>query len=129
MFMNTQQRRVVLFDGDPMVLEGLKLLLQDMQCMVTIMRYPRVSQLLLDTSDPDCPQLIIAPRLYGNEESGEKLVDEIRIKFGKNIPAILLAYDHSFDSKPVRHDNTVFMDGTINPKQLRTIIAELLDKQ
>jgi CheY-like chemotaxis protein len=124
--MSNPQRHVLLIDGDPLVLEGMKLLLQDLHCEVTLMSEQRELR-TLGVAHPDCPQLIIAPRTLESGTPGERLIYEIREYYRARIPAIVLATDHSFNTEPVRQDNILIMTGGLNPKRLRTMITELLE--
>ena len=108
-----------------MVLEGLALLLRDMNCDVTVVRdlgeYPPDMQALVD-----CPQLIILPRLLDSGVAGERLIGEIRERCQARTPAILLASEHRLGAEPPIHDNIAILADGLNPQRLRKLIVELL---
>jgi DNA-binding NtrC family response regulator len=124
--MSNPQCHVLLIDGDPLVLEGMKLLLQDFHCEVTLIREQRELR-TLGVAHPDCPRLIIVPKMLESGTPGERLIYEIRAHYRASIPAIVLATDHSFNTEPVRQDNILILTDGLNPKRLRNMITELLE--
>lgn len=123
--MGNLPRHVLLIDGDPLVLEGMQLLLQDLHCEVSLLHGQQELRTLLRTH-PECPQLIIAPTVMECGSPGERFIHEIRAHYRSTILAILLATDYSFNTESARHDNIVTLSDGLNPKRLRKVITELL---
>jgi hypothetical protein len=120
------QRHVLLVDCDPLLRKGLQLLLQDFNCRTTLIR-----------EHPDWrnhagkqlerPQLIFAPVVLENGESGEQLVLDIRKQFGSGIPAILLALDCGFNKPTGAQGNLDVISDGLNPQLLRRSISDMLN--
>lgn len=108
-----------------MVQEGLKLLLQDLQCGVTFVCKDDLQQFLIVGAD--CPQLIIASIALEGNASGERLIRQLRAHYKTDIPVILLDNEHSFEVIYNKNSNTYFSD-CLKPKLLRKNIIELLDR-
>lgn len=119
------QRHVLLVDCDPLIREGLQLLLQDFNCRTTLIRDHRDWRNHA-RKQLELPQLIIAPVVLENGESGAQLVLDIRKQFGSGIPAILLALDCGFNKPTGTQDNLVVISDGLNPQLLRRSISDML---
>lgn len=125
--MSKQLPRVMLIDGDPLVQEGLKLLLQDMQYDVVVVRNYQALQQLLATNS-DCPHLVIAPVVIEQGITGENLINELRLKYKFSIPAILLNDEHREDTALADYHDQIFFCDDLNPVNLRKIITNILGR-
>lgn len=125
--MMTTHRQVIIINGDPMVQEGLKLLLQDLQCEVTIVRNNDDVQQIL-TIDDACPQLIIVPVAAQDDPIGEHLMNQVRTHYKTDIPVILLENDCDFEIIHNNKSNNVYFSDCSKPKQLRKNITGLLNQ-
>jgi DNA-binding NtrC family response regulator len=124
--MNNIQRLVCLIDGDPLVMEGMKLLLHDLQCEVSILRRPKTTQELILTPSA-CPKLIITPDRLETGIAGQDLIQRIRTQCTLDIPAIILCTDTDFGTTTRDTDRLVFLPDNVNPQRLREVISNLLD--
>lgn len=109
-----------------MLQEGLKLLLQDLQCDVTIIR--NNIDLQFYTTDTDCPQLIISSIALKGSSSSEQLINQLRTHYKTDVPVILLDYRHDFEVINNNKINNIYFSDGSNPKQLKKNITKLLHK-
>jgi len=124
--MERRYRRVIVIVSDPLVQEGLRLLLQDLRCDVIFVRnHPCLRRLL--TTGTGCPQLIIAPTTLENGGTGEDIIDELRAYYNTDIPVILLESEHSFDVIDYSDRRNIHVSDCLHPKQLRKTVMELLN--
>ena len=123
--MTLSHQHVLLIDGDPLVLEGMKLLLQDMRCEVAVVSHP--THQFLPSLLENCPHLIIASGELHNDVSILTLVNAIRAYYDADIPVILLMSDNDTQSHDT-DEHAVCLPDDVAPQRLRHVITRLLDR-
>ena len=110
-----------------MVLKGLKLLLLDMQCDLSIVRNDDELKALLNSA-ANCPQLIIIPTSIHSDSTDKLMIEQIRAHYLSDIPVIMLDHEDDYE---VMNNNTrrnIYFSDCSKPKQLRKNISALLNQ-
>lgn len=114
---------VLVIDNDEMILEGMKLLMSGWGCIVYTAR-DRASAIQQFESSTFHFPLIIAD-YHLDHETGLDVIDALREKFDKDLPAILLTADRS---KQVRErtqaDDIFLLHKPVKPASLRALVMQ-----
>ena len=118
--MSTSSKIAVLLFNDALIGKGLELLLNDMQLIViSAHSVDELNQQI--TSTTEIPDLILCPLLLADSRPAIYVVRDLRKRFGRSIPAILLS-EESTILEPLFTDKYL----TILPEQIKP--ALLRDK-
>ena len=116
---------VVTIDNEPLILEGMKLLLGGWGCKVIAAESMKQAEAVL-TADKLVPSAIIAD-YHLDETGGIDSIVALRWKFGADIPAILLTADRSQSVRlEAESKNIRLLNKPLKPAALRSLLAQWL---
>lgn len=111
--MSSSSKIAVLLFNDALIGKGLELLLNDMQ--LTVISAHTIDELNKQiTTATDIPDLLICPLLLSDNQPAIYIVRELRQRFAKSIPAILLSEESTL-TEPLFTDNHL----TVVPEQIK----------
>lgn len=123
--MVSQQNTIAIMDPDPQILQGLVLLLEDMQfAVIAASNAVDLEAVISDTSQQPC--LIMLPHDLDNTASVLKLVRKIRISCHNNIPAILYTQEDCISSWRLNQEDDSIICCELNSQHLRQHIKAAL---
>jgi signal transduction histidine kinase/CheY-like chemotaxis protein len=119
-------RLIVVVDDDPLVLDGMRGLLQGWGCRVVIA--PSVSAALAGLEDHGGrPDLIISDHRLADGKTGYDVVERLRTAFQARIPAFLITGDTTTERlREARALKDLLLHKPVNPKALRAAVNQLL---
>lgn len=131
--MTNATKVALLLMTDPMIREGLKLLLTDMHFNVISTNSVTDLEKQLTTTN-STPDLILFPlllddKLTDTEEPAIYFVRRLRKRFGVSIPAILLDNELHLQNMIFSDNNLVVLPENIQPSKLRQTITQHIHAQ
>ena len=120
--MDNANKNVIVINNDPQILKGLILLLEDMSLNVL----SSTNQKILEQINTACPDLLILPLQFDNGESCIDLINNLRVHFDKNIPAILISTNNNFNNNPENNPSLTLLSDQVKPHVLRQQVKALL---
>ncbi|OJF98491.1 PAS domain-containing hybrid sensor histidine kinase/response regulator [Pararhizobium antarcticum] len=116
--------RVLCIDNEPLILEGMKLLLDGWGCTVTTADSLATSRSLKDRGDIR-PDAIIAD-YHLDDGTGIEAISEIRKQFDDNIPALLVTADRSPEVRAAaERDGITLQNKPVRPASMRAWLTQL----
>jgi len=116
--------RVLVIDNDEQIQRGMKALLGDWGCQVT------VAASLADVrrqAERALPDIVVADFHLDDDEAGDDAVRLVRELAGREVPAILISADRSDDLKArLEGQNMPLLSKPVKPAQLRALLRTML---
>lgn len=125
--MHQATQSTILLLSDPLVCEGMRLMLEDMQFTVISANNPTELKNNIATHST-CPELLIFSLMLNNKPSIE-LVRNLRHQFDAVIPAILLSGDNQTHPLLITDNNITVLPEQIKPQALRQRIIGITKNQ
>ncbi|WP_439273617.1 PAS domain-containing hybrid sensor histidine kinase/response regulator [Pseudochrobactrum sp. HB0163] len=124
-----ENMRVLCIDNDPLILDGMRILLSGWGCDITLIRDGTQLKEWCSTylrsaaAVKTMPDIILAD-YHLNRENGLDMIGYIRETLGRQIPAVLVTADRSKEVKLRAHeDNIHVLHKPLKPAALRAMLA------
>ena len=121
--------RILVIDNEPAILSGMDTLLSGWGCSVAVAQDPEQANHVLGTTSGQL-DLIVADYHLRTEQNGLTLIEELRMRAGRDVPAILITADRT---RAVRDRSislgVIYLRKPVKPASLRTAIAHSVNMQ
>jgi len=121
--MSSSLKIAILLFNDALIGKGLELLLKDMQ--FTVISARSVDELNLQiTSATEIPDLLLCPLLLSDKQPAIYVVRDLRRRFDRTIPTILLSEESTITEPLFTDKNLTILPEQLKPATLREKINE-----
>ncbi|WP_417813915.1 NahK/ErcS family hybrid sensor histidine kinase/response regulator [Thalassospira alkalitolerans] len=132
--------RVLCIDNEPDILEGMRAMLENWDCVVATARSGKDTQTLLvpdsevDTAASDkrifVPDIILADYHLSSGETGLDVLMRLRDQHGFDIPGVILTADRSPETANlIREQHFSLLNKPLRPAKLRALMTRALNRQ
>ena len=120
--------KVMVIDNEPSVLDAMHALLERWSCDVRVaLRLDRMRKVAVNGADAFQPNLIVADYHLDNGDCGLDAVQQLRARWGENLPAIIVTADHSPGiAQAVQNAGCELLCKPLKPAELRVLMLHLL---
>ena len=120
-------RLVLVIDNDERILDGMRALLGRWHCRIlTATGAEGALAVLEDCEGDDAPDLVIADYHLEGEETGIDVIEGLRARLGRRLPAVLVTANRTADLHERAESLALpVLNKPIRPAQLRTVMTRL----
>ncbi len=119
--------KALIIDNEPTVLTAMQSLLAHWSCETWVAAGSRNIETLFDSTPDFCPDIILADYHLNLGETGLALIDTVRNRLARKIPAIIITADHSLDLSAFPSAGGIeVLKKPVKPAELRALMLHVL---
>jgi signal transduction histidine kinase len=120
-------KRIIVIDDDPLVLDGMRSLLQSWG--YAVIAAPSGPTAVAQLADRPCPDLIVSDFHLADGEAGTDAVQRIRDAVAAKVPAVFISGDTSADRlHSARANGYQLLHKPVSPMTLRAVVTRMLTR-